>query len=88
MFVATAVAYACYRTNLDGLCLWPLGWPDLAFALLETVFLLTSRDTLRKYYNRSRQLLHANPTLRRRSFFFLPRRRNRGDEDESPSPLP
>jgi len=87
MFVATAIAYACYRSNLGGV--WPLGWPDLAFPMLETVFLLTSRDTLRKYYNRSRQLLHANPTLRRRSFLFFPRRRNRSDEkNESPSPLP
>ena len=86
MFVAAAIAYACYRTNLGGL--WPLGWPDLGFALLEAIFFRTSRDTLGKYYNRSHQLLHANPTLRRRRFLFLPRRRNRGDEDESPSPLP
>ena len=57
MFVATAAAYICYRVKLGSLL--PLGWADLAFVLLETVFFVTSRDTLRKYYSRSRQLLGA-----------------------------
>lgn len=57
MFVATAAAYTCYRVKLGGLL--PLGLADLGFVLLETVFFVTSRDTLRKYYNRSRQLLGA-----------------------------
>lgn len=57
MFVATAVAYACYRVKLGGL--FPFGWPDLGFVLVEVVFFITSRDTLRKYYHRSRQLLGA-----------------------------
>ena len=55
MLIATAVAYTCYRVNL-GVPL-SLGLPDLGFVLLETVFYATSRDTLRKYYTRSQQLL-------------------------------
>jgi hypothetical protein len=67
MSVATAIAYACYRTKLGGL--WPLGWLDIGFPLLEAVFLLTSRDCLRKYYSRGQQLLAANPrSVQRRSF--------------------
>jgi hypothetical protein len=56
--VATAIAYACYRTKLGGL--WPLGWPDLVFPVLEAIFFLTSRDCVRKYYTRSQQLLAAD----------------------------
>ena len=63
MCVATAIAYTCYRLHLGSL--WPLGWPDLGFVGLEAVFFATSRDTLRKYYARTRQLL-------------VPRRRGRG----------
>jgi hypothetical protein len=59
MFVATGIAYVCYRTNLGGF--WPLGWLDLAFPVLETIFLLTSRDTLQKYYTRGQQLLASDP---------------------------
>jgi len=59
MFVATGIAYVCYRTSLGGL--WPLGWLDLAFPILETIFLLTSRDTLQKYYTRGQQLLASDP---------------------------
>jgi hypothetical protein len=55
MFVATAAAYACFRAKAGGLL--PLGWADLGFALLEAVFFVTSRDTLNRYYTRSRQLL-------------------------------
>ncbi len=53
--IATAIAYACYRTKLGGLL--PLGWIDAAFVIVEAVFIATSRDTLNKYYTRSRQLL-------------------------------
>ena len=53
-FVATAIAYACYRVKLGGVS---LGWVDLGFLLIEVVFFATSRDTLRKYYSRSQQLL-------------------------------
>lgn len=57
MLVAVAIAYVCYRVRMAS----PLhvGWPDIAFLVLEGVFLITSRDTLRKYYSRSRQLLPA-----------------------------
>lgn len=58
MCVATAVAYACYRMHSGSA--WPLGWPDVAFAFLEVVFFLTSRDTLRRYFTRSKQLLGAS----------------------------
>ncbi len=55
MFVAVGMAYGCYRVKVGGL--FPLGWTDLAFVLLEVVFFTTSRDTLRKYYTRCRQVL-------------------------------
>ena len=55
MVVALIVAYACYRVKPGGAS--TLGWADLGFLLLEAVFLLASRDTLRKYYSRSHQLL-------------------------------
>ena len=55
MLVATAIAYTCYRVKLGSV--WPLGLYDVAFVGLEVVFYLTSRDTLRKYYVRSQQLL-------------------------------
>ena len=55
MIVATAIAYACYRIQIGRF--WSVGLPDLAFAVLETIFFITSRDTLRKYYLRTQQLL-------------------------------
>lgn len=55
MCVATAVAYLCHRVHLG--TMWPLGGIDVAFVALESVFLATSRDTLKKYYLRSQQLL-------------------------------
>ncbi len=57
MFIAVAAAYLCYRVDLPNPM--SLGWTDLGFVLLETVFFATSRDTLRKYYQRSEQLLSA-----------------------------
>ncbi len=61
-FVAAALAYACYRVRGGG---WgPIGWPDLAFLVLEVVLFATSRDTLRKYYDRSRQLLRVRRAAR------------------------
>ncbi len=54
MLLAAAVAYACYRVRLGG---HAVGWVDLGALVLEAVFFVTSRDTLRKYYTRSRQLL-------------------------------
>jgi len=57
MWIATAIAYAGYRTStgLAGMT----GWFDLGVALIEVVFFLMSRDTLRRYYMRSQQLLSA-----------------------------
>jgi len=65
MFLACAIAYTCYRVNLGGIL--PLGWLDIAFVVLEVIFFVTSRDTLRKYYVRSQQLLasDARPHSRR-----------------------
>jgi hypothetical protein len=85
MFVATAVAYACYRTKLGGL--WPLGWPDRAFPLLEAIFFLASRDTLWKYYTRSRQLLAHD--ARSHSRQPVARHRQSAPSDEgNPTPRP
>jgi hypothetical protein len=54
MFVASAIAYICYRVKLGRT--FSVGWSDLAFLFLEVVFFATSRDTLRKYYTRGQQL--------------------------------
>lgn len=56
-FIATAFAYICYRIKTGGLS--PLGLPDFGFVLLEVILFATSRDTLSRYYGRSRQLLAA-----------------------------
>lgn len=56
MLVAVAIAYLGYRFHV-GLARPAL--PDLAVVVLEPIFYLTSRDTLRKYYGRSRQLLSS-----------------------------
>ena len=55
MFVATLIAYTCYRIQLG--TVWRVGLPDLGIGMLETIFFVTSRDTLRKYYQRTYQLL-------------------------------
>ncbi|MFV0445729.1 MAG: hypothetical protein ACK5Q5_19270 [Planctomycetaceae bacterium] len=55
MAVALAIAYVCHRIT-TGLFAGPVSI-DLGFLVLETVFLATSRDTLRKYYQRTEQLL-------------------------------
>lgn len=61
MAVATAIAYACYRiyAGLFG----HYGWTDVGVVVLEAIFLSTSRDTLRKYYERGSQVLSANSKL-------------------------
>ena len=58
MVVATALAYVCYRVRLGGHV--SLGWLDLAVFVLEAVFVAASRDTLKKYYARTQQLLRSN----------------------------
>lgn len=52
--IALAVAYGCYRIKHG---FWPLGWLDVGFLAIEAMLLLTSRDTIAKYYSRSQQLL-------------------------------
>src|SRR3954451_19115926 len=54
MLIAAAVAYVCYRVRLGG---HAVGWVDLGALVLEAVFFVTSRDTLRKSHTRTRQLL-------------------------------
>ena len=65
MCVATAIAYALYRVHLGSAT--PFGWWDVGVLLLEAIFFMTSRDTLRKYYLRSQQLLSRvkNPKAHR-----------------------
>lgn len=59
MFVATAIAYVCYKIKVDATL--KVGWTDLGIVLLETVFFMTSRNTLRNYHQRTWQLLAARP---------------------------
>jgi hypothetical protein len=54
MFVATLIGYVAYRLSPGRAA---LGWFDLGVLFLEAIFLAASRDTLRKYYERSEQLL-------------------------------
>lgn len=54
MFVAVLIAYVGYRVHAG---FTRPGLADLAFVALEPVFLVTSRDNLRKYYTRTHQLL-------------------------------
>lgn len=55
MFIATGVAWCAYRTAAG----WttPTGPIDLAALVLAPIFFATSRDTLRKYHERTNQLL-------------------------------
>lgn len=54
MFIATAIAYACYRADTAG-----IGVADFGFPVTAGLFFATSRDTLRKYYSRTAQLLNG-----------------------------
>ena len=65
MSVATLIAYLGYR--IANRATLSLGWIDLGFIVLETVFLMTSRDTLRKYYARTQQLLAVPGRAKRRT---------------------
>lgn len=56
--IALIIAYICYRLDLGPTLM--LGWIDVLFVVLEAVFIITSRDTLRKYYARSHQLLRKS----------------------------
>jgi hypothetical protein len=61
MLVAILIAYAGYRIHVGFAA---PGLADLALMALAPVFYFTSRDTLRKYYVRSRQLLSPRPRRR------------------------
>lgn len=65
MSVATLVAYLCHRIASGAML--SLGAIDLGFVALEGVFLMTSRDTLRKYYARTQQLLAVPGRTKRRT---------------------
>ncbi len=80
MLVATAIAYACQRSTIS---VGP-GWLDSGFIALETVFFYTSRDTLRKYYERSRQLLSVSSGIKG-GRLGMRRRSNRGATDRPPT---
>ena len=53
--VAIFCLYISYRVSFGGL--GSLGIVDVAFVILEIVLFMASRDTLRKYFDRSQQLL-------------------------------
>jgi hypothetical protein len=56
MFVASLFTYAVLRGGSVN-ATWQLGWLDGGFVALELLLLGVSRDTLRKYYERSSRLL-------------------------------
>lgn len=56
--IAVAIAYGCYRVSLGAAATF--GWLDALFIPLEAVFFIASRDTLKKYYARSHQLLRKS----------------------------
>ena len=62
MFVASAIAYACHRIQRG--TVWHADLIDAGFVVLEVIFFMTSRDTLRKYYQRTKQLLAPPMTSR------------------------
>ncbi len=63
MLIATAIAYGSYRIKHG---FWQLGWMDAGFLVIEAIFWMASRDTLKKYDLRSQQLLAAEGTESRR----------------------
>ena len=85
MLVASAVAYTCYRVKLGGML--PLGWLDVGFVVLEVIFFAASRDTLRKYYTRSQQLL-ARVARPHSHEAFAPHREPAPTDNGNPTPRP
>jgi len=55
MLIATAITWICHRIELG--VLWHIDLIDVGFVALEAIFFMTSRDTLGKYYQRTKQLL-------------------------------
>lgn len=68
MFVAVAIAWACHHWATG----WDVGTLDVAVLILEAIFFVTSRDTLRKYYARTAALLEPMPESGKRG--LSPRR--------------
>lgn len=62
MQVASVMAYLCHLTY-HGFSV-ATTWLDTGVLAIEIIFFLASRDTLRKYYRRSEQLLAAAPRSR------------------------
>lgn len=58
MFLSVLFFYSTRRLSL-GFWSHPIGWTDLAFLLLEMIFLVGSRDTFGKYVTRGNMLLGA-----------------------------
>ncbi len=54
--IALLIAYTAQRIS-TGYWSTPLGWNDLGFLFLVVIFFAGSRDTLKKYYLRTSQLL-------------------------------
>jgi hypothetical protein len=54
MWVATAITWICHRISIQPPC--RISWADAGFVLVEAIFFLTSRETLRKYHQRTQQL--------------------------------
>jgi hypothetical protein len=59
MFVAVAFAAVACLVEGGGTAK-AIGWPGVGFLALELVLFAGSRDTLRKYYSRTRQLLNTH----------------------------
>lgn len=59
MFVAAAFSFSA-RWVCDGQSIRGQLWPAVGFLILESVLLAGSRDTLRKYYTRTQQLLSSS----------------------------
>lgn len=58
MFVAAAFAVAA-RWMAEGTGTWPRGWSAVGFLALEAILWAGARDSLRKYYSRTQQLLNT-----------------------------
>ena len=56
MFVAVALLFVLYRSSI-GFVSGPVGWFDVAAIVVQIILFAGSRDTLRKYYERTEQLM-------------------------------
>jgi hypothetical protein len=58
MFIAAGFAYGA-RAIAEGSAFWLDGWTSVGFLALEAILFAGSRDTLRKYFSRTQQLLNT-----------------------------